>query len=83
MKAIARTRVIAHALLHLRPGAGLTRLTVPAPPTLTLEEQWRFVDLPQFSLNGDMCRMADPTFEPYGGVAPRWAGSRGAHARKT
>ena len=28
-------------------------------------------------MNGDMCRMADPTFEPYGGVAQRWAGPRG------
>ena len=30
-----------------------------------------------FYSNGDMCRMADPTFEPYGGVAPRWAGPCG------
>ena len=30
----------------------------------------------------DMCRMADPTFEPYGGVAPRWAGSRGGACAK-
>ena len=27
--------------------------------------------------NGDMCRMADPTFEPYGGVTPWWVGSLG------
>ena len=30
--------------------------------------------LVEFKMNGDM---ADPTFEPYGGVAPRWAGPRG------
>ena len=27
-------------------------------------------------------RMADPTFEPYGGVAPRWAGPRGGRMRE-
>ena len=39
--------------------------------TTLLDLLWAAIlwDTPPPGKNGDMCRMADPTFEPYGGVA--------------